>query len=93
MELVRSDESSRDTAVLGLFRQLPAAVQQLADRSYETLRDNPGYSSLHLKKVGAFRSVRVGIHYRALAVEDGSDLVWVWIGTHAEYDQLIQGRN
>jgi hypothetical protein len=25
-------------------------------------------------------------------VEDGEDLLWVWIGTHAEYDRLVQHR-
>jgi hypothetical protein len=34
-------------------------------------------------------SARVGIHYRAIAVEDGSDLIWFWIGHHAEYDRLV----
>jgi hypothetical protein len=29
------------------------------------------------------------LHYRALAVADGSDLVWFWIGTHAEYDRIL----
>jgi hypothetical protein len=28
---------------------------------------------------------------RALAVEEGEDLTRVWIGTHEEYDRLIQG--
>jgi hypothetical protein len=40
--------------------------------------------------VGDFWSVRVRLHYRALAVEDGADVLWVWIGSHAEYDRLIQ---
>jgi hypothetical protein len=44
---------------------------------------------LHLKKAGRFWSVRVGLHYRALAVEDGADLAWFWIGTHAEYDRIL----
>jgi hypothetical protein len=30
--------------------------------------------------------------YRALAIEDGADIVWVWIGTHAEYDTMIRTR-
>jgi hypothetical protein len=34
--------------------------------------------------------VRIGIHYRALAVEEGNDVVWFWIGTHAEYDLLLR---
>lgn len=62
----------------------------MADRSYQLLRNDPQHPSLHLKKVGALWSVRVGLHYRALAVEDGSNLVWVWIGSHAEYDRLVQ---
>jgi len=37
-------------------------------------------------------SVRVGIHYRAAAIEDGSDIVWFWIGHHSEYDRIISGR-
>jgi hypothetical protein len=67
-------------------------VQRLADENFELLKANPRHGSLHFKKVGRFWSARVGIHYRAVAVEDGSDLVWFWIGPHAEYDQLLRGR-
>jgi hypothetical protein len=45
---------------------------------------------LHFKKAGIFGSARVGINYRALAVEDGSDFIWVWIGPHDEYERLIK---
>jgi hypothetical protein len=72
------------------YRRLPEEVQRLADRGYELLRNDPRHPSLHLKRVGALWSVRVGLHYRALAVQDGSDLVWVWIGSHADYDRLVQ---
>lgn len=71
------------------YRQLPDSVQRLADRCYETLKRDPHHSSLHFKKVGRFRSVRVGLHYRALAVEQDTDLVWFWIGSHADYDSLL----
>ena len=71
------------------YHALPAEVRQLADRSYDQLRQDPRHPSLHFKKVGRFWSVRVGLHYRALAVEQGSDLVWFWIGSHAEYDRLV----
>jgi hypothetical protein len=40
--------------------------------------------------VGRFWSVRVGLRYRALAVEGDDGLVWFWIGTHAEYDNIVQ---
>lgn len=71
------------------YNALPIELQRLADRCHELLRQNPHHPSLHFKKVGRFWSVRVGAHYRALAVEDGQDMVWFWIGSHAQYDRLI----
>ena len=72
------------------YRALPSEVQQLADRSYELLMRDPRHPSLHFKKVGQLWSARVGLHYRALAVEADSELLWVWIGTHAEYDRMLR---
>jgi hypothetical protein len=71
------------------YRQLPSDIQELADRCYELLKQDPKYPSLHFKKAGQFWSVRVGLHYRALAVEDNDDIAWFWIGSHAEYDKLL----
>jgi len=68
---------------------LPREVRQLADRSYQLLKANPTHPSLHFKKVGQFWSARIGLHYRALAVESGQDRVWFWVGSHAEYDTLL----
>lgn len=56
------------------------------------LKQDPRHPSLHFKKVGRFWSARVGLRYRALAVESGDDLVWFWIGSHADYDKLIESR-
>jgi hypothetical protein len=71
------------------YGQLPPAVRDVADRSYGLLKRDPRHPSLQLKKVGRFWSVRVGLRYRALAVEKDGDLVWFWIGSHADYDALI----
>lgn len=71
------------------YHRLPKSVQKLADKNFELLKQNPTHPSLNFKKVGRLRSARVGIHFRALAVEDGEDLVWFWIGPHAEYDKII----
>jgi len=73
------------------YRQLPNEIQELADRCYELLKQDSRYPSLHFKKVGSFWSVWIGIHYRALAVEENDDVAWFWIGTHAEYDRLLRG--
>ena len=71
------------------YRELPENIQKLADQSYRLLRQNSQHPSLHFKQIGRFWAVRVGLHYRALAVEQGGDVVWFWIGPHAEYDRLI----
>ena len=53
------------------------------------LKTDPSHPSLRFKKVGKFWSARVGSAHRALAVRDGDDFIWVWIGVHDEYDRLI----
>ena len=73
----------------GCHDRLPEDVRRLADRCFDTLKKDPQHPSLHFKKIGRFHAVRVGLHYRALAVEQGEDLAWFWIGTHAEYDKLL----
>ncbi len=70
------------------YHALPEAIRDLADKNFALLRGNPLHPSLRFKKVGRFWSARVGMHFRALAVQSGEDLVWFWIGTHAQYDRL-----
>jgi hypothetical protein len=53
------------------------------------LKNDPYHPSLHFKQVGSYWSARVGLHYRTLAIEHEGNIVWFWIGTHAEYDPLI----
>ena len=71
------------------YEALPPAVQRLADRSYALLKIEPNHPSLHLKRVGRFWSVRVGLHYRALGVDVEDGILWFWIGTRAEYEALV----
>jgi hypothetical protein len=71
------------------YRELPAEVQSLADKSFALLKSDPGHRSLRLKRVGEYRSVRVGLHYRALGVAVQNGISWFWIGTHAEYDKMV----
>ena len=72
-----------------LYQRLPASMRAIANKNYELLKQNPQHPSLQFKKIGRFWSVRVGLRYRALAVESGDDLVWFWIGAHADYDAMI----
>ena len=74
------------------YERLPGNIQELADQCYKRLKANLWHPSLHFKQIGRYRSVRVGVHYRALAVEIPDGLVWFWIGTHDEYERMIKGR-
>ncbi len=71
------------------FNKLPESIQNLARKKYQLLNEDPSHPSLNFKKVKNFRSVRIGIHYRALGIEADSDVVWFWIGSHSDYDRLI----
>jgi hypothetical protein len=70
---------------------LPAQIQTLARRNYALLRENASHPSLQFKPLGGGRlySVRVGLHYRALGVPIDGGIQRFWIGSHAEYDRLI----
>ena len=72
---------------------LPAEIRALADESFERLKQDTRHPSLHFKKIGIAWSARVGNRYRALAVEADDGLLWIWIGTHGDYDTLIGPRS
>jgi hypothetical protein len=72
------------------YEGLPEQVRTLADKNYKLLKVDPRHPSLRLKKVGDYWSVRVGIGYRALAVEIDDGLLWFWVGSHTQYDELIK---
>lgn len=72
------------------YQNLPESVRAIADKNYALLKADQRHPSLHFKKVGKYWSVRVGRGYRALATEVDGDLVWFWIGSHKDYDELVK---
>ncbi len=73
------------------YRQLPRDVRRLATRAYRLWQQDAFHPSLHFKKVGGdLWSVRVGIHHRAIGTFHNNQIVWTWIGTHADYDKRMQ---
>jgi hypothetical protein len=68
-------------------------VQQQAREAHELFVSNHQHPSLHFKRICATPptySARVGSGYRVVGGFEGDTVVWYWIGTHAEYDQLIK---
>ena len=72
-----------------LYQNLPSQIQDLADKNFALLKQDATHPSLHLKKVKNFWSVRIGMRYRALAFQVEEGLLWFWIGTHADYDRMV----
>lgn len=61
------------------FHQLPAAVQEQAARAYTLWRSDPYHPSLQFKRVSPGQpiySVRIGIGYRALGLQEGEQIDW-----------------
>ncbi len=71
---------------------LPHTVQRQAQRAYERFEQNPYHASLQFRRVHAvlpIYSARVGMHYRTVGMMSDDEIVWFWIGSHADYDALL----
>jgi hypothetical protein len=74
------------------YRELPADIRELARKAYGLFRENPSHPSLQFKRVHTAEpiyAVRVTLGYRALGLLEDDEIVWFWIGSHAEYDRLL----
>jgi len=76
-----------------IFQQLPEHIQQQARAAYRLFRQDPAHPSLRFKPVHSSEpvySARVGRSYRALAIREGERLTWFWIGSHADYEEMLK---
>ncbi|MCX7049912.1 MAG: hypothetical protein NTX50_31075 [Candidatus Sumerlaeota bacterium] len=71
------------------YAALPSEIKALAKRVYQIWKANPRHPSLCFKKCGDLWTVRIGAGYRALALMENGALHWFWIGTHKEYERLL----
>lgn len=79
-----------DPAFWRHLEELPASIQQTARRNSDLLKTNPRHPSLRFRNVGRFWSARLGASHRAVAIQDGDDFIWFWIGGHDEYVRIIR---
>jgi hypothetical protein len=74
------------------FANLPEEIQKQARQAYSLFQKDPHHPSLRFKKVhkeGNIYSARIGLGYRTVGVMRGSTVVWFWIGSHSDFDQLL----
>jgi len=74
----------------GHWRALSSAEQEAARRAFRQFLIDPSHNSLRFKKLAGHESlwsVRVTLNIRAVGHRDGDAIVWVWIGSHGEFDR------
>ncbi len=75
-----------------LYQKIPLYVKKQSEKAYKLWKDDPNHPSLQFKKIHATEqiySVRIGLHWRALGLRDGENIYWFWIGSHSDYDKLV----
>ena len=73
-----------------LYRLLPLSIRIAANRRYHLWLKNPHHPSVRFKKINSFWSARVTDDYRALGIAHGDEIVWFWIGSHADYELMLK---
>ena len=74
------------------FDNLPQNIKTEARKVFKTWKSDPFLKSLKFKKIHNkvdIYSIRIGLHWRALGVKESNNIIWFWIGSHSEYDKLI----
>ncbi|MGA2371536.1 MAG: hypothetical protein ACLP3R_00710 [Candidatus Korobacteraceae bacterium] len=72
------------------YEKLPGHVRELADKKFALFNKEAFHPSLGLKQKGEVWTVDVGRSYRAIALREGNDFHWFWIGSHEAYNQLLR---
>lgn len=78
------------------FDRLPSEVQRRARAAYRRFQTDPAHPGLQFKRLNStlpLWSVRISDSHRAVGVRRNDDeIVWFFIGNHAEYDKLLAMR-
>ena len=89
--LVRCEVKDNPPVPKGLSR-LPEPLKERAREAYRRFVENPDHPGLRFKRIHSTEpiySVRVTVDYRALGLREDNTMIWFWIGSHADYDELI----
>ena len=75
------------------YASLPEEIRRQAREAYALFEKDPYYPSLHFKRIHSTRpvfSARISVDYRTVGIVDGDEITWFWIGSHADYDNMLQ---
>ena len=75
------------------LKELPPSLKKQTKKAYLQFKKDPYYPSLSFKQIHSTKpifSVRVSVDYRGLGLLKNNEIIWFWIGSHADYDKLIK---
>ncbi len=73
-----------------MYRSLPRNARDSARETYKKFAANPAHPGLRFHRLDGLPnawSVRISDSYRAVGIVRGNIISWIWIGTHAKFDQ------
>jgi len=71
---------------------LDERTRKAARRAYGLFAENAQHPSLRFKKLGGHDdlwTVRISEQYRAVGERRGDAMIWLWIGSHNDFDKLF----
>jgi hypothetical protein len=74
------------------YLRLPDRVREQAKKAYTKFSNDPYYPGLHFKQIHSTRpiySVRITKDYRAIGIIKDGNIIWFWIGSHSDYDKMV----
>jgi hypothetical protein len=85
-------KSRTTTQFREMFADLPDSIQKQTRKAYRQFKQDPSYPSLRFKKVHPklpIYSARINRDYRAVGQLEDDTVIWFWVGSHTEYDLLL----
>ena len=77
------------------FERLPSHIKKIAENKFKLFLNDPNHPSFRARKIKKTKSwefphyeYSVTMEYRATCFRDGNTYIWVFIGTHDEFDRL-----
>jgi hypothetical protein len=74
------------------YRELPEEIKIKAKEAYKKFKRDPYYPALHFKRIHSTRpisSLRITKDYRTVGIQQNKEIIWFWIGSHADYEKLL----
>jgi hypothetical protein len=75
------------------YKELTEQTRREARKAYKSFKKNPYHPSLHFKRIHSTRpvfSIRITKDYRAMGIVQDKQIIWFWIGSHGDYDNLVK---